>query len=342
MRRPWLLLCVALAAGARADARADRKAEPPAREPDRSIWRRITDPNGDEVRILVAKARLSMTRADDARAGEEDWAIEQRTRFYRDAYGLTAHARRLAPDNLDALAAFARAAEELGQIAEAIEALERSTRLTGPDQASLEVVARLGASYLRLGDAERAIRWLRLAQGPVPPPGDGLEQAYAIVHLAAALAARGEMASAIQAIADELLAHPAGDTSDELTVLTFALAVLYDRDERRAAAFAMLDHLQSTLAEEYQPQLQLELARMRFVPPEDLHYYRALLYESIDRYVEARAEWALYAAAGRPAYRARALDHVAAIDAQRRAAPRPKPPRQTAPPRAIPRRLPGP
>jgi hypothetical protein len=78
---------------------------------------------------------------------------------------------------------------------------------------------------------------------------------------------------------------------------------------------------------------------MRFLPPEDLHYYRALLYESVDRYVEARAEWALYAAAGQPTYRGRALDHIAAIDAQRRADPRPKPSHPSAPSRPFPRRL---
>jgi tetratricopeptide (TPR) repeat protein len=340
VRRWWLLLCVALAAGAEASPPPE---PPPARDPERrNLWRRITDPNGDEVRALVAKARLAMSRADAARAGEEDWAIEQRLRFYRDAYHLTAHARTLAPDHLEALAAFARAAEELGRTAEAIEALERSAKLTGPDRASREVVARLGAMHLRAGDTERAIRWLRLAQGPVSPLGSGLEQAYAIVHLATALAARGEVTAAIHAIANALPDRPLGHVSHETTVLTFALAVLYDRDEQRSAAFEVLDHLQSTLLAQYLAQVQLELARMRFLPPEDLHYYRALLYESADRYVEARAEWALYAAAGRPTYRSRALDHIAAIDAQRRANPGPNRRQQIAPTRAIPRRLPRP
>lgn len=340
MRRWWPLLWIALAASAEARPRPE---PPPAPDPERrNLWRRITDPNGDEVRALVAKARLAMSRADDARNGEDDWALEQRLRFYRDAYHLTAHARTLAPDNLDALVAFARAAEELGRTAEAIEALERSARLTGRDGASLEVVSRLGAMHLRAGDTERAIRWLRLAQGPVSLLGNGLEQAYAIVHLATALAARGEVAAAIHALATALPERSLGHVSHETTVLTFALAVLYDRDEQRAAAFEVLDHLQSTLLAQYLPQVGAELARMRFLPPEDVHYYRALLYESADRYVEARAEWALYAAAGEPAYRGRALDHIAAIDAQRRAGPGPIRRQQNAPTRAIPRRLPRP
>ncbi len=345
MRRCWwLLLPVALIAlAAAADARP-RPEPPAARAPDRgNLWRRITDPHGDEVRALVRKARLSMSRADDARIADEDWAIEQRTRFYRDAYHLAAHARRLAPENLEALAAFARAAEELGHTAEAIGALEASARLTGPDRAPIEVVARLGALHLRAGDTERALRWLRLAQGPVSILGNELERAYAIVHLATALAARGELAAAIHAISSALPERQLGHGSHETTVLTFALAVLYDRDEQRGAAFEVLDHLQSSLGTEYLGQLQLELVRMRFLPPEDLHYYRALLYESSSSYVEARAEWALYAAAAGPsAYRGRALDHIAAIDAQRRATAGANRSQQPAPSRAIPRRLPGP
>ncbi|HSK01227.1 MAG TPA: hypothetical protein VK932_08295 [Kofleriaceae bacterium] len=344
MRRCWwLLLPVALAALAQAADARPRPEPPAAPDPERkNLWRRITDPHGDEVRALVRKARLSMSRADDARIADDDWAIEQRTRFYRDAYHLTAHARRLAPENLEALAAFARAAEELGHIAEAIAALEASARLTGPDRAPIEVVARLGALHLRAGDPERALRWLRLAQGPVSLLGNELERAYAIVHLATALAARGELAAAIHAISSALPERQLGHGSHETTVLTFALAVLYDRDEQRGAAFEVLDHLQSLLGTEYLGQLQLELVRMRFLPPEDLHYYRALLYESSSWYVEARAEWALYAAAGAPAYRGRALDHIAAIDAQRRATPGPNRSQQPAPSRAIPRRLPGP
>src|SRR6185503_1112818 len=73
MRPRWLLLCVALAASADAKPRPEPRI---VREPEnRTIWQRITDPNGDEVRTLVSKARLSMSRADDARTGDEDWAV---------------------------------------------------------------------------------------------------------------------------------------------------------------------------------------------------------------------------------------------------------------------------
>jgi tetratricopeptide (TPR) repeat protein len=343
VRRWRILLPLALASplalGARGDAKPRLEPPAPRAREHPSVWSRITDPNGDEVRSLVAKARLAMRRADDAPA-EEDWAVDQRTRFYRDAYNLAAYARKLAPENLDALATFARAAEELGQTREAIAALELSAKLTGADKAATEVVARLGALYLRAGDTEQALRWLRLAEGPVSLLVTGLEQAYAVVHLATALAARGDMAAALRTIADALPQRSLGRVSDETTVLTFALAVLYDRDEQRASAFEALDRLQAALTTQYEPQLQSALVRMRFLPPEDLYYYRALLYESLDRYTEARAEWALYAAAGQPTYRGRALDHIAAIDAQRRATQGSKRLQQPAPPRGIPRRLP--
>lgn len=336
------LAASALGAGTAADAQPGA-APPSARLPSRpGLWSRIVDPNGDEVRMLVAKARAAMLRADEARNGDEEWALEQRARFYRDAYNLLTYARKRAPENVEALAAFARAAEELGRTAEALEALERAAKLTGPERAPIEVVARLGALHLRAGDTERALRWLRLAQGPVPLHGNALEQAYAVIYFATVLAARGDVATAIHAIAAALPDRLHSHVSHETTILTFALAVLLDRDEQRAAAFEVLDHMQSALGAQYRPQIQLELARMRFWPAEDLHYYRALLYESFNQYVEARAEWALYAAAGQPAYRGRALDHIQAIDAQRRANAGSKPPQQPAPSSAIPRRLPVP
>lgn len=344
--RPLVSACappLAAAAAAAALAAAGpalakpRLEQPPASAPaHEDLWSRITDPHGDEVRLLVAKARLAMRRADDARTGEEDWAVDQRARFYRDAYSLAAHARALAPENPLALVAFARAAEELGRTGEAIAALELHARLAGPDPVGLEAAAHLGALYLRAGDLDRAIRWLRLAEGPLSPLSNDLDRACALVHLATALTGRGELPAAIHALVSALPERASGNTSREATLVGFALAVLYDRDEQRAAAFDVLDDLQAALGAQYQPELQLALARMPFVPPEELHYYRALLYESLDRYAEARAEWALYAAAG-PPFRARALDHVAAIDEQRRDAQTRKRLQQSPAPRPRPR-----
>lgn len=304
--RSWLL-CIAIAAPI-ADAAPRRDAG--------SLWGQIADPHGAEVRSLVSKARTAMDRADEALGSDAEWAADERGRFYRDAYNLCVYARSLAPENIEALGAFARAADELGKTSEALQALQRSVRLTGADKASLDVVARLGTIHLRLGELDAAVRWLRLAQQPGAVAS--LDQAYALVHLATALAARGEMAAAIYTLTNALPDRTAGIGSPAATITAFALAVLYDRDEQRAAAFELLDQMQTTMSTMFQAHVQLALAQLPFAPAEDVHYFRALLYEVQGNYIEARAEWTHYAAAS-PRYRTRALDHVSAIDAQRRA-----------------------
>ncbi|HEY5952271.1 MAG TPA: hypothetical protein VIV40_42530, partial [Kofleriaceae bacterium] len=103
------------------------------------------------------------------------------------------------------------------------------------------------------------------------------------------------------------------------TLVSFALAVQYDRDEQRGAAFEVLDKMQNTLQGQLGAMVQNVLAGMRFAPAEDRHYYYGLLYEAAGHYTEARAEWALYAAAGNLPYRRRALEHIEAIDELRRA-----------------------
>ena len=102
--------------------------------------------------------------------------------------------------------------------------------------------------------------------------------------------------------------------------VSFALAVFYDRDDQRSAAFEILDRMQTNLQPNFASQVQASLAMVRFEPAEDESYFDALLYESQGDYSEARAAWATYAASG-GAYRARALEHVAAIDAERKAHP---------------------
>ena len=107
--------------------------------------------------------------------------------------------------------------------------------------------------------------------------------------------------------------------SNEITLVGFALAVQLDRDEQRGAAFEVLDHMQTQLTTGFASAVQNGLMLMRFAPAEDQHYYLGLLYEVMGNYTESRAEWMMYATAGALPYRARALDHVAAIDALRRA-----------------------
>jgi tetratricopeptide (TPR) repeat protein len=304
---------------ARAEARPARAPDvPPAPAERADFWREMLEPHSDEVRRIVTLADQYMRQGDIALFGDYDATGTQRMQFYRTAYGMLRYAHRRAPENLEVLRLLGQTADEIGKTHEAIEALEAAVRLAGADKAGIEVTGRLGAIYLRLGRVDDAIRYLRLAQGPILP-GKAVS-ATTLVHLSNALAARGEMGEAIDVLANALPTQVPW-YANEVTLVSFALAVQYDRDEQRGEAFEALDHMQTTLTSGMGATVQNALGVMRFAPAEDQHYYQGLLYEAMGNYTEARAEWALYAAADMP-YRTRALEHIAAIDMQRRA---PKP-----------------
>jgi tetratricopeptide (TPR) repeat protein len=260
----------------------------------------------------VAKVRSSIDKLGDG----PDASVDRRLRTLGDAYGMLRYARKLAPENTDVLALLGSTADELGKTRQALDALDACIRIQGPERAGGGVTGRLGMIYLRMGRLDDAIRWLRYAQGPIA----GADNAVAVVHLATALAARGQMPDALDALSNALPAQTNYFT-DPVTLVSFALAVHYDRDEQRSAAFEVLDRMQATLQQELGPFTQRALSAMRFAPPEDHYYYQALLYETLGDYTEARAEWALYAAIEDAPWRRRALEHVRAIDAQRSARP---------------------
>jgi tetratricopeptide (TPR) repeat protein len=308
----WQVLVAAIFLASPADARPHA--------PGQDFWREVIEPNGVEVVEILEKAVRVITAADVAATTDQDFAVDQRMRFYRDGYHLLRYARKLSPENVAVLARLGRAADDIGKTAEALEALEACVRAVGPEKAGPAVTGRLGAIYLRLENYDAAVRWLRHAQGDL-----GTETAPALVHLANALAARGETAAAIDTLSNAIPVKQVGPFEGPLALVAFGLAVVYDRDEQRAAAFDVLDHMQTSTQGEFAKNVRTELAKMRFAPAADRHYYQALLYEVDGSYVEARAEWALYAATGDLPWRARALDHIAAIDTGRRAGP-PKPP----------------
>jgi tetratricopeptide (TPR) repeat protein len=300
--------------------RAEAKPHPsrvPAEDPDQgNFWRDVIEPHGEVVTAIVTRARSVLGKLGEQAVDDEDDATDQRVRSVSDAYGMLRYARKLSPENPEVLGLLGTAADELGKTRQALEALEACVRIQGPDRADTTVTGRIGMIHLRLGKLDDAIRWLRYAQGPVA----AADNATAAVHLATALAAHGEMTDAIDLLAHALPAQPSYFT-DPLTLVSFALAVHYDRDEQRGAAFEILDRMQATLQQELGPFVQRALAAMRFAPPEDQYYYRALLYEALGDYTEARAEWALYAAVPDAPWRRRALEHVHAIDAERSARP---------------------
>lgn len=315
----WLgLVALSLAAGPAQAA----PTVPQGQREDTSVsefWREVIEPHSTTVNAIVAKAKRTLDRLGEGGA-DADAVVERRMRSLADTYGMLRYARKLAPENADVLGLLGHAADELGKTRQAIEALEACIRLRGPERAGSDVTGRLGMIYLRRGQLDDAIRWLRHAQGPIGVS----DNAVAVVHLATALAARGEMADAIDVLANALPVQTNYFT-DPVTLVSFALAVHYDRDEQRGAAFAVLDKMQATLQQELGPLTQRALAAMRFAPAEDHYYYQALLYEMLGDYAEARAEWGLYAAITDAPWRRRALEHVKAIDAQRRAgAPTPR------------------
>ncbi|MFN0253683.1 MAG: tetratricopeptide repeat protein [Kofleriaceae bacterium] len=283
--------------------------------PNADFWRDVIEPNSEEVAQLVLKARHAIKVVDDALQSDAEWAVDQRMRYYQDAFHLMRHARTLSPENTAVLAMLGRAADEIGKTRVAIDALEAAARLLGPDKVTPEVVGRLGAIYLRMGDRDAAIRYLRLAQTGTLT---GDETALALVHLANALAARGEVPAAIDVLVNALPPATNGYYTNELALVTFTLGVIYDRDEQRSAAFEVLDRMKTALSTNFGTQMQNALSKMRFAPAEDQHYYLGLLYEIQGQYVEARASFATYAASGDSPWRGRALEHVHAIDEQRR------------------------
>jgi tetratricopeptide (TPR) repeat protein len=279
------------------------------------FWRDVLEPHADEVQRLVFLARAALQQIDGALNGDYDPTGEQRAKFYGELYGMLRYAHQLAPDNLEVVRLYAQAADELGKTRQALDALEGAVRLVGPEKVGGEIMGRLGAIYLRLGRLDDAIHYLRLAQGPIVAAGP--TNARTAVLLANALATRGEMSEAVDVLANSLPPN-VQYFSNELALVGFALAVQYDRDDQRGAAFEVLDHMQSQLqAGQFAAQVQNGLAGIRWAPAEDQHYYQALLYESMGNYIEARAEWALYAAADDLPFHARAQQHITAIDSER-------------------------
>jgi tetratricopeptide (TPR) repeat protein len=312
-----LVAVLTLLVAMRGEAKPEVVPEPtPTPDPDRgNFWREITEPHKEEVNLILYKARQALAQADGSMAADYDPTGEGRLKIYREVNGMLRYARRLAPDNLDVLRLLAQSADGLGKTRQALEALHAAIDLVGAEKAGPEITGHAGEIYLRLGQLDDAIRYLRVAQGPLVPNQPA--SAQVLIHLSNALAQRGQMADAIDVLANSLPANPPF-YSNEMQLVAFALAVQYDRDEQRGAAFEVLDHLSTAVQGQLGPIMVAVLSQLRFAPAEEQQYYLGLLYEVIGHYAEARAEWALYAAADTQ-FRRRALDHIAAIDAQRHA-----------------------
>ncbi|MEO6774173.1 MAG: hypothetical protein ABI467_14335 [Kofleriaceae bacterium] len=312
MKLAPVLLVVAVAGfGARAHAGAVAPPPEPPVDPDRgNFWRDLVEPHADEIQLILYKARAAISQGDLSSLGDYDPTGENRRRLDRDLFGMLRYARSLAPDNVQVLELYAQTADAIGKTRQALDALHAAIDLVGADNAGAEVTGQLGEIYLRLGRLDDAIRYLRIAQGPIVPGAP--ITARVLIHLSTALAMRGQSTEALDVLADAVPASPPY-YSNEMQMVAFALAVAYDRDDQRSAALETLDHLHAALQESWGTMLHQALADLRFAPAEDQQYYQALLLEATNHYSDARAEWALYAAAN-GAYARRALDHIAAID----------------------------
>jgi tetratricopeptide (TPR) repeat protein len=311
----WTLLVLATLSSRSAPAKPIAPVGVQAPEP--TFWSNVVSPHAARVSAITREAAALIDEALDPAYGGD-----RRTPLL-DAHRRLIRARELSPDDPALLAQLGRVADELGRTREAIAILEHCIRVAGAEVAGAAVTGRLGAIYLRIGERDAAIRWLRKAQVIEPGP-------QAAILLANALAARGEVTAGIEVLSELLPERRIGAAGiDEGALsITFALAVIYDRDEQRGAAFQLLDALFAQ-----QPQwiatVRNDRALARLAPVEDVHYFQALLAEANGELAAARAAWALYANSGDSPWRARALEHIAAIDrAQRR--------RQTSPPAAPP------
>ncbi len=304
-----LLLGILLGRPASADRMPDVEDVQPI-PVERDFWRDVTEPHKAEIDDILVKAGAAIGRGEANFITEYDPTGEGRQKLYREVFGMLRYARRLAPDRLEVLKLYAQAADAIGKTREAMDALHAVIDLVGPEKAGADTTGRLGAIYVRLGQLDDAVRYLRMAQGPIVPGQP--ETARILVNLSTALALRGQTTDAIDVLADAMPAAPAY-YSNEYQLATFALAVAYDRDDQRSAAVEQLERLRAGLQEQWGLMVAAAIAAFRFSRAEDQQYYRALLLEATDNYADARTEWAIYAASHGP-YARRALEHITAID----------------------------
>jgi hypothetical protein len=302
------LLGLAIAATMPAFAQADDK---PKSGSDPTFWRDVLYPHRDEVDTVLDRCRTALDELDTAELADASPSTSARRKLAVELEGALRYARKLEPDNADVLQLLGRVADDAGDASVARDVLADLVHRVGEDHAGADALDRIGAAAIDAGHYDDAIHALRLAQ--VAAYTSIGANAHALVHLATALELAGHSGAAIDVL-DDALPPQASFEPNELALVGFALAVQYDRDEERGAAFDILDRMKQQLGDQLAPSLQNALARMRFAPAEDELYYRALMAEVIGDWSEARTEWLLYAADDAAPYRRRAVDHAHAID----------------------------
>jgi tetratricopeptide (TPR) repeat protein len=310
MARLRLLAAALCFVPAAASADAYYEPAPKPRSTEADFWKDIVAPHGDEIDMIVGKANTAWNFVVQIHACDCDATGEARTKLLDDGYGMLRYARRLDPTRTDVLELLGKFAQESGRSTAAVEAYQAYFAELPPDATpSNEAHLRCGRAYLRLGRADDAIRQFRagmVGAGSAWGPG-----AAALAYLGNTLMNRGRIADAIDLLAQQSVFNA---WQPELLQSILTLAVAYDRDEQISRAFDVLDGLRNTLQANFLATVQQALAQYGFAPAHDQHYFYALAYESEGHLAEARTAWLLYSQADGASFRARALDHVAAID----------------------------
>jgi len=299
MRLAIALVC-ALSGAARAGAVAD---PPPLPLPEHDFWRDVLEPHAveiTEVLRLVHDGEVQI--ASYAERGRADATSHQR--MLVEMRGMLRYAFVLAPEDPRVLDLGAEVLHALGLTDDARD-LYRAALRARPEPANME--ARLGLLDLRRGDRD-ALPHLVAATGPEALTS--VDNASALLAVANLAARGGDVAAA----ADLLGAtNDRGDRAASV-LAAFALAVLYDRDEQLGKRDDLIHDLRVRYEGDYGDRVAQAIALGRLPDPEDHFYYQALLYESAGALLEARAEWAHYAAVPDAPWRDRPSAHIRAID----------------------------
>ncbi len=286
---------------------------------ERNFWEWVQDPNGAEIRVVLARVQENLNAA--AQLGDDDPAAAA---MLEDARGMLRFGLRLEPDHPRLLHAMGQVCDRLGRLDEVVSALEHYLRVEPSERALPEARLLLGRAHARRGDLRPAIAQLVQAAAP----GDSA----AVLALAEAYLEVGRLGDAIDVLEHQTRRRAYYWGGDELIHL--ALAAAYDRDEQLARAREVVERLVTQ-------RRIIDLLRgypgrsLGFWSTANRHYVQAYAYELAGHVHEARAEW-LHCARLDGRHRARALAHVRAIDAGRPMAPATQPQMPVLPRPALP------
>lgn len=319
MRLAWILAALALAA-----APAHAQPAGPDADDQGDFWGAVLRPHDAEVQGLLDNGRQQVMLAHQAALGRGDAPF--RADRLREASSIANRIRALDPRGPALELLLGVIADESGRTAAAERHLRGFVARVEPGPLRNEALLTLGRIALARRDPAAAIAPLRQAFADQRGARD---RALAVTRLAQALDDSGDLDGAIALLAGALDRSAGPGESDE-GAIWLALAAAYDRDEQVSASLELIERMHTNLDGDYVTRM---LGLLEELPPATLAaawYQRALVYETGDQLVPARAAWKTYLGlAPGDRYRARAQAHVDAIDAElaaRRAPPAPRRP----------------